>query len=109
MKVEIFLDQQIWNQQTNVFIIGTDQNGRRFQAQPVQMNFVIGDEGKPMEPTLKFDGQMGAEFLQALHDALVNAGFRQKDTSGEAMRNHLEDMRKLVFEQNKTIMGSFDW
>lgn len=49
---------------------------------------------------------LGCQEVQALFNQLWTAGFRPKDGTGnsghvEALKYHLEDMRKLVFEGKK--------
>ena len=55
------------------------------------------------DPTLRMSGIEGRQFLQGLAEALVQAGFRPDelkahDKEMEAVKYHLEDMRKLVNE-----------
>lgn len=49
---------------------------------------------------------MGADEMQTLFNSMWSEGFRPKDGTGnsghiEAMKYHLEDMRKLVFKDTK--------
>ena len=61
---------------------------------------------EPPEPTLRFNGHDSTQFLQGLTDGLVEAGFKPDaikvaDERVEAIKYHLEDMRKLVFKEDK--------
>jgi len=55
------------------------------------------------EPTLRFDGVSARQVLTGLAEGLVQAGYapdslKAKDKEVEAIREHLADMRKIVFE-----------
>ncbi len=55
------------------------------------------------EPTIRIGATEAHQFLQGLADGLVDAGFRPdelkcKDSEIQVLRNHLEDMRTLVFD-----------
>lgn len=54
-------------------------------------------------PTISIERTEARQFLQGLAEALVDAGFRPdalaaKEGEIEAVRSHLDDMRKLVFD-----------
>lgn len=99
LNLEIFVDQQDWNDEVRIFITGTAQNGNRFLAKPVDLVF----EEKPghliAEPTFKVSGLMSKTFLPALRDAIIKAGYKDKQTDVEHIQNHLKDMQKIVFKQ----------
>lgn len=45
--------------------------------------------------------EVSRDLLPALHEAITESGFVPKDTSIEAIKYHLEDMRKIVFKEQK--------
>ena len=70
-------------------------------AKPVELEFETKDEFTDVKPTLRVCG--GREFLQSLRDALDDLGIpsnRHAKVEGllEAQKEHLSDMRKLVFK-----------
>ena len=80
-----------------------DANGDIYRfAEPVNMTLVVRDSVDVVERGT-FD--FVYEEAQSLLDALVDAGLRptkKENQSGEIARlnDHLQDMRKLVFERN---------
>ena len=61
------------------------------------------------EPTLQFHGNDARQFLQGLAEGLVDAGFKPDeikvaDEKVKAINYHLEDMRRLVFEDKLDIV-----
>jgi hypothetical protein len=74
----------------------------RYIAQPVALVWEPLQEGAAPDPTMIFEHNRGEQFLKSMADELARAGFRAdelkaKDTQVEAVKYHLEDMRKLVF------------
>ena len=77
-----------------------------FVARPTELRFEKTDPTLQIEPTFVFDRFKGEEFLQGLAEALVQAGFkpneiRAHDKQVEAIKYHLEDMRKLALRGKK--------
>lgn len=62
---------------------------------------------KRTEPTMRFDGTIAMQFFPALQEAMIRSGFLKpkKDESIEAVKFHLEDMRRLVFKETKSEDG----
>ncbi len=89
----------------DVWLIKHNADGSEAVIQPVPLTMTLAlqpFEIRP-EPTLRFANNDATQFLQGLADGLVEAGFRPdalKATDKEilALKSHLEDMRKLVFE-----------
>ena len=59
--------------------------------------------GETPLPTIRIDRNMSHQFLEGLANGLVDAGFRPDELKAankemEAIKFHLEDMRKLVFK-----------
>jgi|GEM_PF-7004278 len=73
--------------------------GRWAVAKPIKLEFVVlkeEDEGKEVEPTLRMDMMMGQFFLDAFKRALVKESEGENKGRIEAMREHIEDLRKLL-------------
>ncbi len=103
MKLEIFFDHKVWSAETAVFIVLTDQNGKRMLAKPMELVFepLDLDHGKLAEPSLNFSPEFGMQFFPALVDGLARAGYKYESSdTGElkATKVHLDDMRKLVLK-----------
>jgi hypothetical protein len=101
--IEFYVDKQIWTDSISLYA--------RKQSRG-QMEYLIADGLKaiPAEKGLlapKFlDFPMLEGAAQSLFDALWKAGFRPNGGEAsaahvEAMKYHLEDMRKLVFVQKR--------
>ena len=83
-----------------------ERDGQKQVAMPLDLKFTVLKVGDRPKPTLEFDGGEGKEFLQSLAESLVLAGFKPdelkaKNNEVTAIKYHLEDMRKLVFEKVK--------
>lgn len=80
--------------------------GKREVVRPIDLT--ITSELKPYleapEPTFRLSGHQAEQFLQSLAEGLVLSGFKPDElkVANETLRAtkyHLEDMRKLVFEE----------
>jgi hypothetical protein len=74
--------------------------GRRRVVEPMQLSLKEVQQGDPLEPTMTLD----ANAAQSLIDALWDAGLRPTEARYpndhvNALRDHLADMRKLVFKE----------
>ena len=92
----------------NLWIIHQERDGPRTVIEP--MNLTLrkewGEGYEPPEPTIKFYDRDADDFLKGLSDGLVASGYRPdalkaSDKEVAAIKNHLEDMRTLVFSQSK--------
>lgn len=78
-----------------------------YVASPADIHMKKVEEGERIpEPTLTVRGMLSEEFLQAFADELAKKGIKNVNDHRiagtlEATREHLADMRKLVF--NKSI------
>jgi len=95
-----------------LFIVDKDPVSERITAyaKPMTIEFEPVEFGKEFEirkPTLKLEHHRGRELLEALSKALVETGFRDKAVSKDGeikrMENHLEDMRKIVFDETVDV------
>lgn len=106
MKFEIIIDKNYARMSTDIFIYSKDEQNKILTIiEPitlVQRTLQQVDIGERMEPTLSFRRFEGEDFLNALAQALIDAGYRDKAVSkdGEIKRleSHLEDMRKISFK-----------
>uniref|UniRef100_A0A6M3IR13 Uncharacterized protein n=1 Tax=viral metagenome TaxID=1070528 RepID=A0A6M3IR13_9ZZZZ len=88
-----------------MWIIKQDLDGTREVVAPIDLEvrkeYKFGEMFP--EPTLFFDSFSAHQFLQGLVNGLVENGYKPDeikahDKEVEAMKYHLEDMRKLVFK-----------
>lgn len=109
MKLEIFLENRPWTAETAIWIISEDHYGNRHVAKPMELVFNLHSEGCVVEPTLLISGAISRDFLPALRDAIIKAGYQDTaDTKALAfLKDHLKDMRRLVFDQpnNESVDG----
>jgi hypothetical protein len=88
---------------TDLYIYGVEKD-QYFLVEPMELHMIeINEYEKVERPTLKFRGNTGEEFLRSLADALVEIGYRPNELKAkegviEALKFHLEDMRKLAFK-----------
>jgi hypothetical protein len=78
-------------------------DGSRWVVNPTELEFTLLDHAVETPPTFRFDERGGMEFLQSFADALIKAGFKPDEIKAHdkevtAIKNHLEDMRSLVFK-----------
>ena len=89
----------------NLWLIKKNADGSEVVVQPLNLTLTHtitpGVETPP--PTIRFEGAEAHQFLQGLVEGLVASGYRPdmlkaQDREVEALKYHLEDMRKLVME-----------
>jgi len=104
IKVKIEYDHAIAGM--SLWIYDEDADGRITIVEPI--NLTLRKEYEPgviaPEPTIRFGRSDGNDFLNGLCNALVEAGFKPDEIKShnketEAIKYHLEDMRKLVFDK----------
>lgn len=81
-----------------------DRPEGRFVVKPTELEVEAVDYNREVEPTFRFSEHSGYEFLNSLVNALVQCGFKPDeikahDKQVEAIKAHLEDMRRLVFKE----------
>lgn len=104
--IQVVIQHEAQYPQVGIYIRNVDEkNGKVSYAIPSTIIFrEVSDKdiGSIIEPTFKFSYFEGTQFLQALAQALVDAGFRDavvsKDGEIRRIENHLNDMRRLVFD-----------
>lgn len=94
-----------YRQAAEVFILGhtSEMNPRLVVAAPVELITVEDrDRGKELEPAFRISDRNLNPSLQELFNDLWSMGFRPTDgrrtEPDAAMKAHLDDMRKLVFD-----------
>lgn len=99
MKLSIYCEQRPWALETCLWFVVEEPNGRRSVVKPMKIEIDQINEGQALQPTIVFSGFQAREFFPAMHQAMIDSGYLKptKDESIEAVRNHLEDMRRLVF------------
>ncbi len=109
LKVHITPD---WNGQLRMHIFYLGENGEVAKlAKPVTLEFHPWDEKKINDPTMIMSPNFGNDFLNALRNMLEKEGFRstkedQMEGKMNAMKDHLRDMRRLVFKDKVIEMES---
>ena len=102
MGIEVSIDYDPRIRGTRIWIVQEKADGfHAFRAIGFEDRIVSPSE--ELEPTFVFGRREGHEFLQELSDALVRAGFKPDEIEASskqvaAIKNHLEDMRTLVFK-----------
>ncbi len=90
----------------NLWLVHKARDGSEIIVNPIDLTMTTTLEPGVMspEPTIRFHGFDAKQFLQGLSDGLVGAGFKPdelkaSDKEVTAIKNHLEDMRTLVFKR----------
>lgn len=91
-----------FNETIGIYIIHHSGDGRRSVAKPVviELDEVALSEGRIIDPSMRID----TENAQGIFQQLWDRGYRPKNGESsmahvEAMKYHLEDMRKLAFKK----------
>ena len=107
MKFEVFCRYEDFADLLNFYIFSEGENGERYICTSLdKMEFSRYEEGALTDPTLSLKGRIVKPFLKEMANALNKIGIR---ADGEpvienelvAVKYHLEDMRKLVFNVKK--------
>lgn len=103
MELEVHIEHDARFRGTAIYLYGKNKDGD-FVIEPIELvmkPYHIGDSLD--RPTFVFSGKDGELFLQALAQALTRIGFKPDELKASneqinALKYHLEDMRKLVFK-----------
>ncbi len=103
--IQVFIEQKPCNRGVDIYIY-EERNGKTCLYQTTELTIKECEAGASDEPTIKFNYPIANELLQALQEAIVNIGIKPKEGNKieglyEATKEHLNDMRKLVFKQYK--------
>ena len=88
----------------NVWLVKQNPDGSQTCVLPMNLEATTYTApGTVPPPTIRIEGTFATQFLQDLADGLAAAGFRPaelkaSDREVTAIKVHLEDMRRLVFE-----------
>ncbi len=101
--IKVYLNQPLGFIGLDIYIVDEDpENGTYRVAEPMELKFKNVDLAGVDRPTLHLGRLDGPQFLSALSEALINAGFRDKAVSKDGeikrMENHLADMQKIAFK-----------
>jgi len=112
--MKVHIEQNIPMGGLNIYLWEEDHNGKRSFIQPFNLVLkTVVEPGTFVEPTLRLDHYVAQSFGDALIAALEKAGFvspentKMKDKALQdsatltATKAHLEDMRRLVFDEPK--------
>ncbi len=99
-KLEIRFHDSPWSDCYEIAFF-SKENGKSYVGSPLEMKAI--KRGEIVTPTAR----LGSVAMQGLFNEMWRAGFRPKDGTGnsghvEALKYHLEDMRKLVFVTTET-------
>ena len=103
MEIKVHIEHDPRFRGTAIYLYGKDNEGE-FVIEPmnlIQRHYKLGEALN--QPTLVMDGLRGEEFLQSLCSELVRLGFKPDELKAsnqqiDAIKYHLEDMRRIVFE-----------
>lgn len=88
------------------FVITKTEGNKMYAAKQVEMVFEEVPEGTFFkEPTLSFPWHQSKDFIAALKEGLEGQKLPEGRVEGElkATKAHLEDMRRLVFEEQQLV------
>lgn len=106
MKFEVFCKHEDFSNRLNFYIFGIDESGKRsFCTSIDRMEFKDYRDGECIEePTFCLKGAVTKPFLQAIANELKNIGVKAEgepvlENELTAVKYHLEDMRRISFNQ----------
>ena len=107
MKIKI--NKQPFSDSLSVLLY-SDKDRKRYAVKPVNLIAKEIKEGTSIEPTFSIPSWEAHEFLKSMAELCEEMGIKtdkqlQEESKNkgvlEATKYHLEDMRKLVFKENK--------
>ena len=101
-RVRIALEKSLYTDTVDLYLYTENTNGTISVAMPTEFVFTPIDETTLAQPTMRFRRGRGDEFLKSLSGALIRMGYQADELEVnakqvDAIKYHLEDMRKLVF------------
>jgi len=103
--MKVIFDRDVARNALLVWVVAESGDGSREFALPTTFTFAKYNEGERPDPTLTIPATLEysyGNFIEALINGLRDGGFLDKEGPADAIRYHLEDMRRLVFgEKNK--------
>ena len=106
MPFKVYIRQSIESLNDEIVIIEELPNYKRRVALPMKLEWEELSQGGSCRPTLRVPEEISQELYKALQLALEKRGTKPDSTSKvegilEATKYHLEDVRRLVFEEKK--------
>jgi hypothetical protein len=105
-KFEVFCNYENFSQHLAVYIFANNPDGTRSICSDLKLGtFKTHNRGERIEePTFRVTGDMAKPFLQGMANELHALGIKAEkapvlENEMGAVKYHLEDMRKLVFEE----------
>lgn len=91
--------------QTEIYFF-IKENGKFYIAKPMKFEFTAVEENTICEPSIKLGINTSVPFLQAMANLCHEHGIKPEKepvlkNELDAIKYHLEDMRKLVFKNNR--------
>ena len=104
MAIKIAIEHDPAIRGTKIYIYNEKPDGSIEIFKPVTLEAESLEPAEEAQPTLTFDRRMGDVFLREFANALIVAGYKpdeikSHDKQVEAIKYHLEDMRRLVFKK----------
>ena len=104
--MKIYIERSLHEGAINIYV-RYERDGKVYEASPQKLEFHEITSGQISTPTYQFPINYthdGESFLTAMAEALMEFGVLKKIDAPEieAIKFHLEDMRRLVFEKKET-------
>ncbi len=101
MMIKFYFEQRPWALETALWIARDSASGERAIAKPIDLVFEKREFSVATEPTIVFKGPHALTILNELRASLeeMNLTPDKKKQEFEAIKYHLEDMRRLVFKE----------
>ena len=102
-KIDVYLYNDPAVHGTCVYFEQRKDDGTVLIAKPIEIEWEDAIPGLYQQPTMVFDRYNGGHFLQSLAEGIIALGIQpdalqHKKDEVAAIREHLADMRRLVFE-----------
>ena len=99
--IKVYIATEPWSAKIGI-LFTEERNGKRYVVKPVDLVFEEVKDNSATEPTIRFDHFLAPEFLKALAEALDKHNIKTENDFKiqgllEATKYHLEDMRKITF------------
>lgn len=104
--IKVYVENKLWDALVNIFIIREGQGDDRYKYDVSKREWVKQKRFVDQEPSIVLHADMLQPLLQALSDQNIKVESEHKlEGLIEAQSKHLEDMRRLVFEDGGKDQG----
>ena len=109
-KFKVVINQKPAGFGIDIYILQIDDKFKKMSvAKPVEFVFEVVEDETKVKPTIELGRFFADEFIKAWAEAAKEKGFKPEEDyimqgKLEATKYHLEDMRKIVFEDKKPII-----